>query len=41
MKKKGRVIDLTRAAAKKLEFLNKGLAKVKLEVVQAPEGKNN
>ena len=41
MKKKGRVIDLTRAAAQKLQFLNKGLAKVRLEVVEAPGGKNN
>ncbi|MDP3392812.1 septal ring lytic transglycosylase RlpA family protein [Sediminibacterium sp.] len=41
MKKKGRVIDLTRAAAQKLQFLNKGLAKVKLEVIETPEGKNN
>lgn len=41
MKKKGRVIDLTRAAAQKLQFLNKGLAKVKLEVVEVPSGKNN
>ena len=41
MKKKGRVIDLTRAAAQKLQFLNKGLAKVKLEVVEVPGGKNN
>ncbi len=41
MKKKGRVIDLTRAAAQKLQFLYKGLAKVKLEVIETPEGKNN
>lgn len=41
MKKKGRVIDLTRAAAQKLQFLNKGLAKVKLEVVEVPVWKNN
>lgn len=41
MKKKGRVIDLTRAAAQKLQFLNKGLAKVKLEVVEVPGAKNN
>jgi rare lipoprotein A (peptidoglycan hydrolase) len=40
MKKKGRVIDLTRAAAKKLQFLSSGLAKVKLEVVEPPMGKN-
>lgn len=41
MKKKGRVIDLTRAAAQKLQFLNKGLAKVKLEVIESPSRKNN
>lgn len=41
MKKKGRVIDLTRAAAQKLQFLNKGLAKVKLEVIESPSMKNN
>jgi len=41
MKKKGRVIDLTRAAAQKLQFLNKGLAKVKLEVIESPSVKNN
>lgn len=41
MKKKGRVIDLTRAAAQKLQFLNKGLAKVKLEVIESPRMKNN
>jgi len=41
MKKKGRVIDLTRAAAQKLQFLNKGLTKVKLEVIEPPNVKNN
>lgn len=41
MKRKGRVIDLTRAAAQKLQFLNKGLAKVKLEVIESPSMKNN
>lgn len=41
MKKRGRVIDLTRAAAKKLQFLSRGLAKVTLEVVEPPMGKNN
>lgn len=41
MKKKGRVIDLTRAAAQKLQFLARGLTKVRLEVVETPMGKNN
>jgi len=41
MMRKGRVIDLTRAAAQKLQFLNKGLAKVKLEVIESPSMKNN
>lgn len=40
MKKKGRVIDLTRAAAQKLQFLGKGLTKVRLEVVEIPISKN-
>jgi rare lipoprotein A len=33
MAKRGRVIDLSRAAAKKLEFLSRGLTKVSLEVL--------
>ncbi|HJV18855.1 MAG TPA: septal ring lytic transglycosylase RlpA family protein, partial [Sediminibacterium sp.] len=37
MKKKGRVIDLSRAAAKKLDFISKGLTKVKLEVIEKPK----
>ncbi len=37
MKKKGRVIDLSRAAAKKLDFLSNGLTKVTLEVINKPE----
>jgi rare lipoprotein A (peptidoglycan hydrolase) len=41
MKKKGRVIDLTRAAAQKLQFLARGITKVRLEVVENPVGKNN
>ncbi len=36
MQKKGRVVDLSRLAAKKLDFIKKGLTKVKVEVV--PEG---
>jgi rare lipoprotein A (peptidoglycan hydrolase) len=35
MAKKGRVIDLSRAAAAELDFLKKGLTKVQLEVVTA------
>lgn len=34
MQKKGRVVDLSRAAAKKLDFINKGLTKVKVELVE-------
>ncbi len=41
MKKKGRVIDVSRIAAQKLEFLSRGIAKVKLEVVEPPIPKNN
>lgn len=41
MKKKGRVIDLSRIAAQKLEFLHQGITKVKLEVVEPPIPKNN
>lgn len=37
MKKKGRVIDLSRAAAKKLDFIENGLTKVKLEVIDNPK----
>lgn len=33
MAKKGRIVDLSRAAARKLGFLSKGLTKVKVEVV--------
>ena len=36
MKRKGRVIDLSRLAAKKLDFMEKGLTKVKLEVIEPP-----
>ncbi len=35
MAKKGRVIDLSRAAAAELDFMKKGLTKVQLEVVPA------
>jgi rare lipoprotein A len=37
MKKKGRVIDLSRSAAKKLDFMDAGLTKVKLEVIDPPK----
>ena len=33
MKKQGRVVDLSRIAAKKLDFIKSGLAKVKVEIV--------
>lgn len=36
MKKKGRVVDLSRIAAKQLDFMKSGLTKVKVEVV--PKG---
>ncbi len=34
MQKKGRVVDLSRVAAKKLDFIKNGLANVKVEVVE-------
>ncbi|WP_207632739.1 septal ring lytic transglycosylase RlpA family protein [Foetidibacter luteolus] len=36
MEKKGRVVDLTRAAAIELDFIKRGITRVKVEVV--PEG---
>lgn len=33
MKQKGRIVDLSMAAAKKLDFIKKGLTKVKVEIV--------
>lgn len=36
MKKKGRVIDLSRSAAKILDYMEDGLTKVKLEVILPP-----
>lgn len=36
---KGRVIDLSKSAAEKLEFVNDGLADVKIEVVDAGDGR--
>ncbi len=33
---KGRIIDLSRRAAKKLGMINKGIAKVKVEVLRVP-----
>jgi rare lipoprotein A len=35
----GRVIDLSRSAAEKLDFINAGLAEVKVEVIDAGDGK--
>ncbi len=37
MKRKGRVIDLSRTAAKKLDFIKSGLTKVILEVIEPPQ----
>ena len=34
MAKRGRVVDLSRSAAKKLDFIKKGLTKVRVEVVE-------
>jgi rare lipoprotein A len=36
----GRVIDLSKSAAEKLGFINQGLAEVKLEVLDAGDGKS-
>jgi rare lipoprotein A len=36
----GRVIDLSRAAAEKLGFVNQGLAEVSIEVIDAGDGKS-
>lgn len=35
----GRIVDLSKAAAEKLGFINQGLADVKLEVIDAGDGK--
>ena len=35
----GRIIDLSRSAAKELDFINAGLAEVKVEVLDAGDGK--
>lgn len=35
----GRIIDLSRSAAEALDFINQGLAEVKIEVVDAGDGK--
>lgn len=35
----GRIIDVSRAAAEKLGFVNQGLAEVKIEVIDAGDGK--
>lgn len=37
----GRIIDLSRSAAEELKFINQGLAKVKIEVVDAGDGRSN
>ena len=36
----GRIIDLSRAAAQKLLFINQGLAEVKIEVIDAGDGRS-
>jgi rare lipoprotein A len=36
----GRIVDLSRSAAEKLGFINQGLADVKLEVIDAGDGKS-
>lgn len=36
-----RILDLSRSAAEKLEFINQGLADIKLEVVDAGDGKTS
>lgn len=37
----GRVIDLSKSAAEKLDFVNVGLAEVKIEVIDAGDGKTS
>jgi rare lipoprotein A len=37
----GRIIDLSKSAAEKLDFINQGLAEVSIEVVDAGDGKGN
>jgi rare lipoprotein A len=37
----GRIIDVSKAAALKLGFVNQGLAEVRLEVIDAGDGKSN
>jgi rare lipoprotein A len=37
----GRIIDVSKSAAEKLGFVNKGLAEVKLEVIDAGDGKTS
>jgi len=39
MDKKGRIVDLSLIAARNLDFIAKGLTKVKVEVVQKPSNK--
>lgn len=35
----GRIIDLSKSAAEELDFINKGIAEVKIEVIDAGDGK--
>jgi len=37
----GRIIDLSKSAAEKLDFINQGLADVSIEVIDAGDGKGN
>jgi rare lipoprotein A len=37
----GRIIDLSKSAAEKLDFINQGLANVKIEVINPGDGKGN
>jgi len=37
----GRIIDLSKSAAEQLDYVNKGLVKVKIEVINAGDGKGN
>ncbi|MFY7900481.1 MAG: septal ring lytic transglycosylase RlpA family protein [Chitinophagaceae bacterium] len=37
MTKKGRILDLSKAAAKKLDFIKSGITKVKAEVIEKPD----
>jgi rare lipoprotein A len=41
MKKKGRVVDLSRSAAAKIGILSKGLARVRVEIAEKPTETSN